>query len=384
MKNNIPYFHPAWIEVDLEQFKKNIFNLKNFIKDKKICVPIKANAYGHGLIPMAKAAEEAGVNYLAISCLQEGILLRQAGIKSKILAFGPVYKEQVDGFVKNCIELTVSSLEKAQLVANALPKNHKIKVHVEVETGMQRTGVRTDSAEQLLNYLDSEKRFVIQGIYSHLATADQPNNPFANIQIERFSRFAQAMKRRYPNVIFHLANSGGILYYPNAHFDMVRPGKLVFGYIDSSQKITAPIFSVKAKIAYFKVVNAGEGISYGHTYQTSKISRIVTVPVGYGDGYRRNLSNKSMVLIHGKRYPVVGIICMDQFMVDIGNDSAYVGDEVVLIGKQADEEIKLAEVAEKAQAIASEILCGFNDRLPRYYQDKNKGYWEFNSLNLVL
>lgn len=381
MKNNTPYAHPAWIEVDLAQFKKNILNIRKFIKNKKICVPIKANAYGHGLIPIAKAAEQAGADYLAVSCLQEGVLLRQAGIQHPILAFGPVYKDQVDDFVKYNLELTISSLAKAKLVSQALPKNHKIKVHVEIETGMQRTGVRTDSARQLFGFLDSDKRFIINGIYSHLATADQANNRFAQKQVASFTQFIKEINNRYPDAIIHLANSGGVLYYPESHFDMVRPGKLVFGYIDDQQKITQPIFSVKAKIAYFKVVQAGEGISYGHTYETKKNTRIITVPIGYGDGYRRVLSNRAEVLINNKRYPQVGTICMDQFMVDIGEDSAYVGDEVVLIGKQGDQEITLPELAEKSSTISSELLCGFNDRLPRYYHDQDTQFWEFDSLN---
>lgn len=381
---NAPYAHPAWIEVNLEQFKQNILSIKKYIKNRKICVPIKANAYGHGLIPIAKAAEEAGADYLAVSCLQEGVLLRKANIKNAILTFGPVYKEQVSDFVKYNLELTISSLAKAKLVAQALPKGRNIKIHVEIETGMQRTGVRTDTAKELFDFLDSDKRFVINGVYSHLATADHKDSLFTHKQIKKFSDFIQPIKNRYPEAIIHLANSGGVLYYPESHFDMVRPGKLVFGYIDDQQKITRSIFSVKAKIAYFKVVMAGEGISYGHTYQTKQNTRIVTVPIGYGDGYRRALSNKIEVLINRKRYPQVGTICMDQFMVDIGGDSAHVGDEVVLIGKQGDQEITLPELAEKCGTISSEILCGFNDRLPHFYHDTDKQFWEFNSLNTTL
>ena len=384
MKNNIPYAHPAWIEVDLEQFKENIYKLREHIKNKKICIPIKANAYGHGLIPIAKAAEAAGADYLAVSCLQEGVLLRQAKINSSILTFGPVYQEQVDDFVKYDLELTISSLAKAKLVAKALPAQQSIKIHVEIETGMQRTGVRVESATELFNFIDTDKRFKVMGIYSHLATADQDNNLFALEQIAKFSNLVQLIKTRYPNAIFHLANSGGVLYYPESHFDMVRPGKLIFGYIDSDKKITAPVFSIKAKVAYFKVVKAGEGISYGHSYKTKKETRIVTVPIGYGDGYRRILSNKAEVLINHKRYPVVGTICMDQFMVDIGNDSAYVGDEVVLIGKQGDQEINLPSIAKLCDTIPSEILCGFNDRLPHFYYDQEQQFWEFDSLNSTL
>ena len=177
-----------------------------------------------------------------------------------------------------------------------------------------------------------------------------------------------------------MANSGGAYYYPESQLDMVRPGKLAFGYFQTDKPLTKPIFSIKARVSYFKVVQKGQGISYGHRFTTTEDTRIVTVPIGYGDGYRRALSNKGKVLIHGKYYPIVGVICMDQFMVDIGQDSVYVGDEVVLVGKQGDEEITLSQLATLCDTVPSEILVNFNDRLPHLYRDGDKHYWEFNTL----
>jgi alanine racemase len=173
------------------------------------------------------------------------------------------------------------------------------------------------------------------------------------------------------SLIRHIANSGGTIYYPEAHLDMVRPSLATFGYIPQDcppalQEIQ-PCFSLKAKVSYFKVVAAGEGISYGHSYVTAKQTRIVTVPVGYGDGYRRSLSNKGAVLIRGKRFPIIGTICMDQFMVDVGDHEVYVGDEVVLIGKQGDEEITLKEISRLCETVPYEILCLLNERIPRIY-----------------
>lgn len=380
---NIPYAHPAWVEIDLLRFKENIASIRAHTKNKKICLPIKANAYGHGLIPIAKAAVEAEVDYLAVSCLQEAILLRRANIHCAILVLGPIYPNQIKEFLKYRLEITVSSLAKAEYVANAfneLKHPHPINVHVEIETGMQRTGVRIESSEKLFDYIDQHPLLHIQGIYTHLATADDPNNAFTSQQIQRFLSFVNALKLRYPNAIFHMANSGGTYYYPESHLDMVRPGKLAFGYYQTEKILTYPIFSVKAHISYFKVVEKGEGISYGHQFTTTENARIVTIPIGYGDGYRRALSNKGEVLIHGKRYPIAGIICMDQFMVNIGNESAYVGDEVVLVGKQGDEEITLGELARLCDTVSSEILVNFNDRLPHLYLDGEKTYWEFNTL----
>lgn len=381
--HNIPYEHPAWIEVDLQLFKKNIAAIRTHVKQRKICLPIKANAYGHGLIPIAKAAVDAGVDYLAVSCLQEAILLRRANIRCAILVLGPIYPNQIKYFLQHELEITVSSLAKAKYVAeafNELKHPHPIKIHVEIETGMQRTGVRIESSAPLFDYIDQHPFLQLQGIYTHLATADDENNLFTQQQIQRFLSFVQEIRQRYPMVIFHMANSGGTYYYPESHLDMVRPGKLAFGYYQTKISLTQPIFSIKARVSYFKVVRKGQGISYNHHFITTEDTRIVTIPIGYGDGYRRALSNKGEVLIHGKRHPIVGVICMDQFMVNIGQDSAYVGDEVVLVGKQGNEEITLDELARLCDTVSSEILVNFNDRLPHLYRDGDEHYWEFNTL----
>lgn len=380
---NIPYAHPAWVEVDLQQFKQNIALIRDYIQGRKICIPIKANAYGHGLIPIAKAAVEAGVDYLAVSCLQEAILLRHANIQCAILVLGPVYQNQIKYFLQHDLEITVSSLAKAQFVFEVFHElNHPrpIKIHIEVETGMQRTGVRIENSDKIFDYVDQHPFFKVQGVYTHLATADYQQDIFAETQIQAFTVFAKKLKQRYPDAIFHMANSGGTYFYPESQLDMVRPGKLAYGYFQADTPLTRPIFSLKARVSYFKVVQKGQGISYGHRFTTTKDTRIVTVPIGYGDGYRRALSNKGHVLIHGKKYPIVGVICMDQFMVDIGQDEAYVGDEVVLVGKQGDEEITLNELALLCDTVPSEILVNFNDRLPHLYRDGEKTHWEFNTL----
>ena len=370
---HIPFGHPAWIEIDLVQFKKNLAIIKAYIGHRKLCLPIKANAYGHGLVPIAKAAVEAQVDYLAVSCLQEGALLREAGIHSPILVMGAIHEEQIEELITHKLEFTLSSLYKAKLAARKCLALHlSCRVHVEVDTGMERTGVRPETAVELLDYLDANACFEVVGIYSHLATADDPGSPFAVEQIRAFTGFvaSQAGKRR-STPIAHLANSGGVCHFPESLLDMVRPGLLAFGYFPCKDnprlRDLAPCFSIKAKVSYFKVVAKGHGISYGHTYTTPRDTRIVTVPVGYGDGLRRALSNRASVLIRGRRYPIVGTICMDQFMVDLGQDEAYVGDEVTLVGRQGDQEASLIEMSNLCQTIPYDILCGFNDRLPRVY-----------------
>lgn len=358
--------HPSWVEIDLDQFKKNIAAIRKHMGDKLFCLPIKANAYGHGLCQIGRAAAEAGVDYLAVAHLQEAIQLRQADLSLPILVLGAIHEDQVEQLLTYHLEISVSSLYKAKLIAQGCKAMGKTcAVHLEVDTGMQRTGVRPSTAATLMRYLSEAGCFEIKGVYSHLACADQPDNPSVRQQIETFRSLLQTAPFAGRKLIAHLANSGGVCFYPSSYFDMVRPALLCFGY--GAKIDVAPCLSVKTKISYFKVVENGQGISYGHYHITSKRTRIVTLPIGYGDGYRRALSNRADVLIRGKRYPVVGAICMDSMMVDIGEDEAFVGEEVVLIGRQNGAEITLEELSAHCDTIPYEMLCSFNERLPRVY-----------------
>lgn len=369
--------HPAWIEINLAQFKQNLLTIRNYLApNKKLCLPVKANAYGHGLIPISQAAVEVGIDYLGVSCLQEGKLLRQANIKVPILVFGAIHVEQIAELIEYDLEFTIASHFKARMVAKSCQDVQKTaKVHLEVDSGMQRTGVQLATAHETLAYLNSQPCFILKGVYSHLATADDPHNAFARLQSDAFIAFL----REYdlldnPDVICHLANSSGFACMPETHLDMVRPGLLSFGYmirkdIPEQLQLIKPFLEIKAKVAYFKRVSVNTGISYNHTYSTTDQSHILTIPIGYGDGLRRCLSNKGAVLLAGKRYPMVGNICMDQVMVNIHHDSGYVGDVVTIVGRDADEEITIEEMSALCDTIPYEILCGFNDRLPRYYNN---------------
>lgn len=329
---------------------------------------MKANGYGHGAYLISKAAENTSVDYLGVSCLKEAIELRASGISLPILVFGAVHEDQMKDLIELELEFSISSIYKANLVAKKCGSlKKKCRVHVEVDTGMHRTGVRPESASALISFLQQHRCFEIVGVYSHLATSDTPNHPFALQQIQSFS----SLKAQFKGApwAWHLANSGGVMHYPESYFDMVRPGLICYGYFPDGREDPAkeilPCLSLKAKVSYFKVVAPQEGISYGHLYKTSCQTRVVTVPVGHGDGYRRALSNRASVLIRGHKFQVAGTICMDQFMVDIGQSEVYVGDEVTLIGKQGNEEIPLWEICRLAGSIPHEMLCGFNQRLPR-------------------
>lgn len=363
--------HPSWIEIDLAQFQRNIAAIRKMIGGRLFCLPVKANAYGHGLCEIGKAAAMAGVDRLGVSCLKEGAALRLAGISLPIFVFGAIHEDQINDLIDLGLEFSISSKFKAELTAKECERLKKrCRVHLEVDTGMHRTGVRPSTALELLERLRNSPSFDLIGVYSHLATADAPNHPFALRQIESFRHLMELAGKG--NSLWHLANSGGVAFYPDSHFDMVRPGLLAYGYFPDGRTDPhgeiAPCFSLKAKVSYFKVVSGGEGISYGHLYLTKKQTRIVTIPIGYGDGYRRSLTNKGTVLIRGKRHLVSGAVCMDQFMVDVGESEVYVGDEAVLIGRQGNESLSLNDVAKAADSIPYELLCAFNDRLPRIYK----------------
>ena len=361
--------HPAWIEIDTEQFKKNLAAIRKKVGSRLVCLPVKANAYGHGLLAMAKIAEAEGIDSLGVSCLQEGAELRLQGISIPIVIFGAIHENQIEDLIAYDLQFSISSRYKAELVSKLKGRpSRRYKIHLEVDTGMQRTGVRPESAISLLSTIDKLGCFDVVGIYSHLATADSPNDSFALRQIETFQNLQNQMGKG--GVIWHLANSGGVVHYPASYFDMVRPGLLSYGYFPDGKTDDEirPCLSLKAKVSYFKVVLQGSGISYGHLYRADKMTRVATIPLGYGDGYRRALYKKGSVLIRNKRFPIAGAICMDQFMVDLGDGEAFVGDEVVLIGRQGDEEISLWDLAKTSDAIAHEMLVAFNDRLPRLYR----------------
>lgn len=361
--------HPSWIEIDLTQFQKNIAAIRQKIGKSRLCCIVKANAYGHGLVPMAQAASRCGVDYFGVAHLQEGALLRQSGIRLPILVLGAIHEDQIEDLIRYQLEFSISSLFKAKLVADTAHRlGVRCPVHIEIDTGMRRTGVRPESALSLIDYVQNSSCFQLIGIYSHFAMSETPRDPTTLHQIDQFLRLKQQLGKDGESLIWHTANSGGVAFYPESHLDMVRPGLLLYGYsFPEASMDLKPIFSLKSKISYFKVAPANVGVSYGHTYYTKAQTRIVTVPIGYGDGYRRDFSNRMGLLIRGRKYRISGSVCMDQFMVDIGHDEAYVGDEVVLIGHQGDQSIELSEMANILKTDPREILCHFNSRIPRIY-----------------
>src|SRR5690606_14161977 len=334
---------------------------------------VKANAYGHGLVPVARHLQAVGVEHLGVAFPEEGIALRRAGITVPVLVLGGIYGPQVARYLEHDLEITVSSIEKLRLVeAAAQALGRRATVHLKVDTGMERIGVHAWTAGPFIEAAVASRWIALADIYSHLACADDPASPMTALQLERFEEAcAHCARLGAPVPRRHVAKSAGSLPVPEAGLDMVRPGILLYGVSPGGPGRAAPAvrpaMSLVSRVVYFKVVEAGHSVSYGATWSPTAATRVVTVPIGYGDGFPRALSSRGRVLIHGREYPIVGRVCMDQFMVDIGGDSAWNGDEVVLVGEQGGSALRVEDVAAAAGMIPYEVLVGLNDRIPREY-----------------
>ncbi len=365
------------VEVSLDALAANLAAIRAHVGGAKVMAVVKANAYGHGLVPVARHLIARGADSLGVAFLEEGIALRQAGISAPILVFGGIGDQQAPLFIRNDLALTAPSVEKLRLIDEAAAAlGATARVHLKIDTGMERIGVHWYAAEKLLEASLTLRHTVVEGIYSHFANADAAPDALghARLQLERFLEvLAFYEKRGLPAPCRHLANSGAVLQLPEARLDLVRPGILLYGVYPSADCARAiavtPALSLKSRVVYFKVVKAGDPVGYGSTWTPTEDTRVVTVPVGYGDGYFRALSNRASVLIRGQRRPIVGRVCMDQIMVALGPDgTAYNGDEVVLIGEQAGEHLTADELATHAGTIPYEILTHLNERLPRVYR----------------
>jgi len=373
---------PTRIVVDLDAITHNLHAIRARVGVPTMAI-VKANAYGHGLLPVARHLQAQGVERLGVAFVEEGIALREAGIRVPILVLGGIFGPQLGQFLAHDLEITVSSLDKLrQVEAAAEAAGRKAAVHLKIDTGMARIGVHGASAGPFIEAAVAARACAVVGVYSHLACADDPAHPMTALQLARFATACAHFERiGAPMPLRHLANSGGVLHFPDTWLDLVRPGLLLYGVLpDPAARATVdvrPALSLVSRVVYFKVVRAGDTVSYGATWTAGRDTRVVTVPVGYGDGWPRALSSPTAsapgarrggeVLLRGRRHPLVGRVCMDQFMVDICADSAWNEDEVVLVGRQGDDAIGVAEVAERAGTIPYEILVGLNLRIPREY-----------------
>ena len=369
-------YHATTAEVDLGTLAYNYHQLRQFASPSvKFLAVVKADAYGHGAIPVSKKLEELGADFLGVATVQEGAELRNAGIKKPILVLSGIYQEEAEDVLTYQLTPMVYRLEIAEILSAAAKKQgKKIPIHIKVDTGMGRIGVLAEEAAAFANRVRKFENLDIEGVASHFSTADGGNSSFAEEQLQRFTRTLEEMKNVDIDPPYcHIANSAALVTLPAAHFTLVRPGIMLYGsYPSSSLKDKVPlrqVMSWKSLVANLKKVPKDYPISYGRTFITQRPSLIAAIPVGYADGYNRLFSNRGEILINGMRAPVVGRVCMDWTMADVTDiPGVAVGDEVVLLGSQLGKEITAEELGERIGTIAYEILCSVGKRVARIYR----------------
>ena len=364
--------------IHLQNLHSNIKTIREFTGDRtRICLAVKADGYGHGAVEVAKAAEAAGVFSFGVATAGEALELRAAGIQKQVLLLGLGLPGELPELVEQCVSVVVGDRELISGYARAAKAvSSMAKVHLKIDTGMGRVGCTPEQAPQLAALIAETEGLELEGVCTHFPVADAETPDYTAGQIERFSKCVQeiAASGISPGII-HAANSAGFQRFPKSWFDMIRVGIAAYGYLGSPEPGGAaspsldlkPVMEVRAPIVFLKRVPPGTPLSYGHTYTTTRETVIGTVAAGYADGYRRGLSNLGTVTIGGKRYPAVGNICMDQFLVDLGpNPDIKLYDEAVLIGENA---MDAREVADLLGEIPYEVTCGISTRVPRIYLD---------------
>ncbi len=366
----------VWAEIDLSACIENFRKIKDIVKKSKILVAIKADAYGHGAREIAKVLEKEGAYMFGVADVEEGIDLREkAKTKSKILVLSPIPYHFTDALFEYKLTPTITEIDFAKIL-NEKAKKHrkKIKVHVEVDTGMGRTGVDEEKIFEFMDELNNLKNIEIEGVFTHFPSAEQ-DKKFTLQQIKRFEKIIKKLKEKIPRLIAHAANSAGILNYKNSYFDMVRPGLAIYG-INPNRKAKIslkPVMKLYTRIVNLRQMKKGKTISYGRTYKLDRDAKIAVLSVGYGDGYPRNLSNKGKVIVHGKKVNIVGVVCMDLTMVDVSKiKDLKIGDKVTLLGEDGGEKITASEIAEWADTIPYEIISRISRRVPRFYIKNGK------------
>ncbi len=365
----------TWAEIDLDAIAFNAAGLKARAGGQaELMVTVKANAYGHGAVPVARAALEGGATRLAVHRVLEGVQLRQAGITAPILVMGYTLPAASERVARWDLTLTVNSQSQAEaLSAAAMDAGKSLPVHVKVDTGMGRYGLLPDEVLDFVRFLAGLPGLVLEGLYTHYAVADLADKTFTRQQFHIYSEVVQQLEAAgFDFPLKHVSNSATTFDLPEMALDMLRCGIALYGLRPSNEVEPAiplrPALTLKSRVARVRTLPAGASISYGRTYITAKPTRVALVPVGYGDGYHRLISNRGAVLIHGQRAPIVGRVCMDQFVVDVSHiPNVQLHDEVVLIGRQGEGCIPAEEVARWAETINYEVTTGLLPRVARIY-----------------
>lgn len=364
----------TWAEVDPAAIAHNVSTLARVVAPAEVCVVVKADGYGHGAVETAEVALTAGASRLAVALTEEGAALRAAGIDAPILLLSEPPTSDAATVVAERLEPTVYTEAGIAALAAATTEapGPNLPVHLKVDTGMYRVGCAPGDAVRLAKEITADARLELASVWTHLAVADAPDDPFTAVQVGRYRDALTTLDDAGIEVpLRHVANSAGAIAHPDSRFDMVRCGIAVYGVPPSAPLVGTvelqPALRLVSSVSHLKVVPAGSAISYGRRYTVERPSHIATVPIGYADGVRRALSaTGGEVLVGGRRRPIAGTVTMDQLMVDLGDEeSVSVGDEVVLIGRQGDAEITAAEWADRLDTIGYEIVCGIGSRVPR-------------------
>lgn len=366
---------PAWAEVDLGAVAHNVALLVERVAPAQVCAVVKANGYGHGAVPVARAAVAAGASWLAVALVDEGVELRRAGLDAPVLVLSEPRPEEMATVVAEGLTASVYTFEGISALAETARTAGAVAgVHLKVNTGMNRVGAQPGDVLALARAVDADPVLRLDALWTHCAVADEPDHPFTAEQLTRFRAAAAELEGAgvHPPLL-HAANSAAALVHPEARFDLVRAGIAVYG-IDPSPALAGvadlrPALSLHARITHVKRVAAGERVSYGLRHEFGHDATVATVPLGYADGVPRRLSGVGgEVLISGRRRPIVGVVTMDQLMVDCGDDPVAVGDEVVLLGRQGDEAVTANEWGDRLDTIGYEVVCGIGPRVPRVYR----------------
>jgi len=361
--------HKTFAEINLKALSHNLNVVRKKTGNKEILAVVKANAYGHGSVEISQRLIQHHVSMLGVAYTGEGIVIREAGIKIPIVVFFD--RDNSDACLKHNLTPVISDLNSGKKLSTlAYRQNRKIPIHIKVDTGMGRVGLTMDNAIKVIREISSLRNIRLEGLMSHFSDADLLDKDFANLQLKHFKKLVKSLTQdKITFKYLHMSNSAAVLTMPDAHFNLVRPGIMLYGYACCERDKIKPVMSLKSRIILLKKVPAGTPVSYARTFITKKKSTIATIPIGYADGYSRKLSNSGEVLINGYRAPVIGRVCMDAIMVDVTHiRNVSYKSEVVLIGQSEKELITAEDVAEKTDTIPYEVLTSVGSRVQRIYK----------------
>lgn len=360
----------AWLEIDLAAYRRNLRALREYTQTPIIAV-VKANGYGHGMVEIARAAEAEGCAGVAVARPEEGAELRDAGHTGRILVLGLSLPEDAGLIVEHGLEPVISRRETLQALASAGQSCSPVRVHVKIDTGMTRAGIEPEDAIAFCRSVMDTHGVILEGVLTHFASADEPDDSSVQEQWDRFAPIASELADWSPRPTLHSANSAAAIRFPPSRLDAIRPGLITYGVAPGPEPPPFPIEPVaylKARIVQIKDVPAARAVSYGGTWRTPRRSRLALVPLGYGDGLPWSLSNRGFALVCGSRVPIRGRVCMDQAILDVTDvRGAVPGEDAVFVGRQGAEEISIREVSALAETIPYEIMTGFAARLPRLF-----------------